>query len=64
VVKAVTAHLMSGGMLCVFGITGPVAPVNSMRAVYSDNGRKGVSEGWEKISQGAMADNQMTYLST
>ena len=56
VVKAIKAHPMSGGMMPALGTAGLVAPVNSMGAFPSYNARKGVLEGWEKISGEAMAE--------
>lgn len=56
VAKAVREHPMSGGMMPSLGTAGLVAPVNSMGAFPSYNARKGVLEGWEKISGEAMAD--------
>ena len=56
VVKAVKAHPMSGGMMPALGTAGLVAPVNAMGAFPSYNARKGMLEGWEKISGEAMAE--------
>jgi aldehyde:ferredoxin oxidoreductase len=56
VVKAVREHPMSGQMMPALGTAGLVAPVNSMGAFPSYNARKGVLEGWEKISGEAMAE--------
>jgi aldehyde:ferredoxin oxidoreductase len=56
VVKAIKANPMSGGMMPALGTAGLVAPVNSMGAFPSYNARKGVLEGWEKISGEAMAE--------
>ncbi len=56
VVKAIKAHPMSGGMMPALGTAGLVAPVNSMGAFPSYNARKGVLDGWEKISGEAMAE--------
>jgi aldehyde:ferredoxin oxidoreductase len=43
-------------MMAPLGTAGLVAPVNSMGAFPSFNARKGVFEGWEKISGEAMAE--------
>ena len=56
VVKAIRANPMSGGMMPALGTAGLVAPVNSLGAFPSYNARKGVLEGWEKISGEAMAE--------
>jgi aldehyde:ferredoxin oxidoreductase len=56
VVKAIKAHPMSGQMMPELGTAGLVAPVNAMGAFPSYNARKGVLEGWEKISGEAMAE--------
>ena len=56
IVKAVREHPLSGQMMPALGTAGLVAPVNSMGAFPSYNARKGVLEGWEKISGEAMAE--------
>lgn len=56
VVKAIKADPMSGHMMPELGTPGLVAPVNAMGAFPSYNARKGVLEGWEKISGEAMAE--------
>jgi aldehyde:ferredoxin oxidoreductase len=56
VAKAVREHPLSGGMMPALGTAGLVAPVNSMGAFPSYNARKGVLDGWEKISGEAMAE--------
>ncbi len=56
VVKAIRANPMSGGMMPSLGTAGLVAPVNSLGAFPSYNARKGVLEGWEKISGETMAE--------
>lgn len=56
VVKAIRANPMSGGMMPALGTAGLVAPVNSLGAFPSYNARKGVLEGWEKISGETMAE--------
>jgi len=56
VAKAIRANPMSGGMMPALGTAGLVAPVNSLGAFPSYNARKGVLEGWEKISGEAMAE--------
>jgi len=56
VVKAIKANPMSGGMMPALGTAGLVAPVNSMGAFPAYNARKGVLDGWEKISGEAMAE--------
>jgi aldehyde:ferredoxin oxidoreductase len=48
--KAVKDHPFSGQLLPNLGTAGLVAIVNSMGAFPSYNARKGVMEGWEKIS--------------
>lgn len=55
VVKAIKGDPMSGHVMPELGTAGLVAPVNSMGAFPSYNARKGVLEGWEKISGEAMA---------
>ncbi len=55
VAKAVREDHMSGKVMPELGTAGLVAPVNSMGAFPSYNARKGVFEGWEKISGEAMA---------
>ena len=56
VAKAIREHPMSGQMMPALGTAGLVAPVNAMGAFPSYNARKGVLEGWEKISGEAMAE--------
>jgi aldehyde:ferredoxin oxidoreductase len=59
-VKAVTeivkADHMNAEVMPKLGTAGLVAPVNSMGAFPSYNARKGVLDGWEKISGEAMAE--------
>jgi aldehyde:ferredoxin oxidoreductase len=55
VAKAIKEDPMSGHVMPELGTAGLVAPVNSMGAFPSHNARKGVLEGWEKISGEAMA---------
>ena len=55
VTKAVKEDHMSGRVMPDLGTAGLVAPVNSMGAFPSYNARKGVLDGWEKISGEAMA---------
>jgi len=55
VAKAIREDHMSGKVMPELGTAGLVAPVNSMGAFPSYNARKGVLEGWEKISGEAMA---------
>jgi aldehyde:ferredoxin oxidoreductase len=55
-VKAVKADVMAGQVMPALGTAGLVAPVNAMGAFPSYNARKGVMEGWEKISGEAMAE--------
>jgi len=56
VVKAIKEDHMSGRVMPDLGTAGLVAPVNSMGAFPSYNARKGVLDGWEKISGEAMAN--------
>jgi aldehyde:ferredoxin oxidoreductase len=56
VVKIVKADHMSAEVMPKLGTAGLVAPVNAMGAFPSYNARKGVLEGWEKISGEAMAE--------
>lgn len=56
VVKAIKAHPMSGQMMPELGTVGLVAPVNAMGAFPCYNARKGVMDGWEKISGESMAE--------
>lgn len=56
VAKIVKAHPMSGGMMPALGTAGLVAPVNAMGAFPAYNARKGVLDGWEKISGEFMAE--------
>ena len=55
IVKVIKEHPMAGQVMPALGTAGLVAPVNSMGAFPSYNARKGVLEGWEKISGEAMA---------
>ena len=55
IVQAIKTDPMSGHVMPELGTAGLVAPVNSMGAFPSYNARKGVLEGWEKISGEAMA---------
>ncbi|MBN2034756.1 MAG: aldehyde ferredoxin oxidoreductase [Deltaproteobacteria bacterium] len=55
IVKAIKEDPMSSHVMPELGTAGLVAPVNSMGAFPSYNARKGVLEGWEKISGEAMA---------
>jgi aldehyde:ferredoxin oxidoreductase len=55
IVKAIKENPMSGHVMPELGTAGLVAPVNSMGAFPSYNARKGVLDGWEKISGEAMA---------
>jgi aldehyde:ferredoxin oxidoreductase len=54
--KAVKAHPEPGHMMPTLGTAALVAPLNSMGAFPCFNARKGVMEGWEKISGEAMAE--------
>jgi aldehyde:ferredoxin oxidoreductase len=56
--KIVVEDPFSGNMLPNLGTPVLVAPVNSMGGFPSLNARKGVFEGWEKISGEAMAEIQ------
>ncbi len=56
VVKIVKADHMSSEVMPKLGTAGLVAPVNSMGAFPSYNARKGMLDGWEKISGEAMAE--------
>ncbi|MCF8063474.1 MAG: aldehyde ferredoxin oxidoreductase [Deltaproteobacteria bacterium] len=56
VARVIREHPMAGGMMPALGTAGLVAPVNSLGAFPSYNARKGVLEGWEKISGEAMAE--------
>ena len=53
--KAIKDHPFSGQLLPNLGTAGLVSIVNSMGAFPSYNARKGVMEGWEKISGETMA---------
>jgi aldehyde:ferredoxin oxidoreductase len=55
VVKVIKEHPMAGQVMPALGTAGLVAPVNSMGAFPSYNARRGVMQGWEKISGEAMA---------
>jgi aldehyde:ferredoxin oxidoreductase len=52
----VKADPRSGGMMPSLGTAGLVGPVNSLGAFPSYNARKGVFEGWERISGEALAE--------
>ena len=54
--KAVKAHPEPGHMMPTLGTAALVAPLNSMGAFPCFNAKKGVMEGWEKISGEAMAE--------
>ncbi|MEJ2727270.1 MAG: aldehyde ferredoxin oxidoreductase C-terminal domain-containing protein [Deltaproteobacteria bacterium] len=54
--KAVKAHPEPGQLMPNLGTAALVAPLNSMGAFPCFNARKGVMEGWEKISGEAMAE--------
>jgi aldehyde:ferredoxin oxidoreductase len=54
--KAVKAHPEPGHMMPTLGTAALVAPLNSMGAFPCYNAKKGVMEGWEKISGEAMAE--------
>ncbi|MFH1242544.1 MAG: aldehyde ferredoxin oxidoreductase C-terminal domain-containing protein, partial [Pseudomonadota bacterium] len=56
VAKAIREDHMSGKVMPELGTAGLVAPVNAMGAFPSYNARKGVLDGWEKISGEAMAE--------
>jgi aldehyde:ferredoxin oxidoreductase len=56
IVKAIKENPMAGQVMPALGTAGLVAPVNSMGAFPSYNARKGVFEGWEKISGEALAE--------
>jgi aldehyde:ferredoxin oxidoreductase len=56
VVKAVKEDHMSSEVMPKLGTAGLVAPVNSMGAFPSYNAKKGVLDGWEKISGETMAE--------
>jgi aldehyde:ferredoxin oxidoreductase len=56
IVEAVKADHMCAEVMPKLGTAGLVAPVNSMGAFPSYNARKGVLDGWQKISGEAMAD--------
>jgi len=55
VAKAVKEDYMNSKVMPALGTAGLMAPVNSMGAFPSYNARKGVLDGWEKISGEAMA---------
>jgi len=55
VAKAVKEDHMNSEVMPKLGTAGLVAPVNSMGAFPSYNARKGVLDGWEKISGETMA---------
>ena len=55
IVKVIKEHPMAGHVMPELGTAGLVAPVNAMGAFPCYNARKGVLEGWEKISGEAMA---------
>jgi aldehyde:ferredoxin oxidoreductase len=54
--KAVKAHPEPGQLMPNLGTAALVAPLNSMGAFPCFNARKGVMDGWEKISGEAMAE--------
>jgi aldehyde:ferredoxin oxidoreductase len=54
--RVIKADHMAGQVMPAFGTAALVAPVNSLGAFPSLNARKGVMEGWEKISGEAMAE--------
>ena len=56
IVKAIKENPMSGHVMPSLGTAGLVAPVNAMGAFPCYNSRKGVFEGWEKISGEAMTE--------
>ena len=56
VTKIVKADHMNKEVMPKLGTAGLVAPINSMGAFPSYNARKGVLDGWEKISGEAMAE--------
>ena len=56
ITKLIKEHPMAGQVMPALGTAGLVAPVNSMGAFPSYNAKKGVMEGWEKISGEAMAN--------
>jgi len=56
VIKAVQADHMSAEVMPKLGTAALVAPVNAMGAFPSYNARKGVLDGWEKISGERMAE--------
>jgi aldehyde:ferredoxin oxidoreductase len=55
VIKAVQADHMSAVVMPKLGTAALVAPVNALGAFPNHNARKGVLDGWEKISGEAMA---------
>jgi aldehyde:ferredoxin oxidoreductase len=55
IVKIVTADHMNAEVMPKLGTAGLVAPVNSMGAFPCYNARKGMLDGWEKISGETMA---------
>jgi aldehyde:ferredoxin oxidoreductase len=55
-VKAVKEHPEPGHLMPTLGTAALVAPVNSMGAFPCYNARKGVMDGWEKISGETMAE--------
>ena len=54
--KAVKEHPEPGHLMPTLGTAALVAPLNSMGAFPCYNARKGVMDGWEKISGEAMAE--------
>jgi aldehyde:ferredoxin oxidoreductase len=56
IVKAIKEDHMSSDVMPKLGTAGLVAPVNSMGAFPSYNAKKGVLDGWEKISGETMAE--------
>ena len=56
ITKAVKEHPEPGHLMPTLGTAALVAPLNSMGAFPCYNARKGVMDGWEKISGEAMAE--------
>jgi len=54
--KIIKEEFVNVTMMAPLGTAGLVAPVNSMGAFPSYNARKGMLDGWEKISREAMAE--------
>jgi aldehyde:ferredoxin oxidoreductase len=55
-IKIIKEHPEPGGLMPALGTAALVAPVNSMGAFPCFNARKGVLDGWEKISGETMAE--------